>query len=176
VATLAEGFVGSGFNVGALQQGWFHLAAVGMLGKTTFSLNGEVVGIVDAQVVARKRFIGNAPPAFGVAPQPFGVIADVRGFTCALDEAVITALARMVPESDRPPVPTSGALAAYSRKRTVEHARKQLALAAEMVAAADAALGSTVAPGAHKAYDLHAIGEQLLALSSAVGPADAPAS
>jgi len=166
--TGRTGFLSCGFPIGALANGWYHLAAVGLRGKTTFSLNGEAVGMVDAQCVAPLRFVGNTPQVFGTPSQPFGIVADVRAYCRAIDEAEIVALARMVPEANRPSVPTNEALRAFARKRAVELARQKLELAADMIASADVALGPSLVPSVRRSYDLGAMREQLLLLSSAM--------
>lgn len=167
------GFLSCGFSVGALAPGWYHLAVVGLRGMTTFSLNGESVGTVDAQCVAPLRFVGNVPPG-SLPPQPFGTVADVRAFSRALDEAEIVALARMVPEADRPSVPTAEALRAFARKRAVDCARQKLELAAEMIASADVVLGPSIAPSLRKSIDLSAMRDQLLTLSTSVEDSPKP--
>lgn len=165
--TEASGFAPCGLSVRALQPGWYHIAAVGLRGKTSFYLNGEPVGTAAAQCAADLRFVGNAPQAFGACAQPAGCLADVRAFARALDEAEVVALSRMVPEAERPAVPTAEALRAFASRRAVELARQKLQLAAEMIGSASAVLGPAL-PHAAAGVDLGAMREQLLLLSSAV--------
>jgi hypothetical protein len=177
VACLHEGELGlrtgpdgsfhsSGFNLGAVERGWFHLTAVGLRGKTTFYLNGMAIGTVEAQCTMALRFVGNVP---GPAAHPFGTIADFRAFHRSLDEAEIVALANMVPDTERPRVPSTQALVAFARKHAVASVRNDLERAAKIIASADAELRPLQLPAVAKsACDLATMSEQLRKLAAAL--------
>lgn len=163
------GFHPCGFNLSVLGEeakGWFHLAAVGGRAKTSFYLNGGCVGVSDAQAEHDLLYVGNTPPgAIGTLSQPWGVISDLRVFGRMLDEVELVTLARMVPEEDRPPMPSTEIIAQHARQREVIGAIHSLELAADMLASADVTLGSSIP---RDKCDLKRMREDILDLSSRV--------
>lgn len=96
-------YVGSGFYMNELDGNWHHLAAVGTKGKTTFYIDGEMVGQTDTQLIAEIESIKGWK------------LDDLRIYNRALLTSEISVLAEKSTEvEEETPVVSDECIASYS--------------------------------------------------------------